>query len=136
MANPNKARGTRWESATAQYLRTESAGAVQAHRPAQVGRQDVGDVHVDADWILQCKDHQKWSKASLLGWLEAAGRQALAAGRPWAAVVVKRRRGEGCSGAVGEGLVLMRLETFAELLSENADLKMEIDRLRELRLDD
>lgn len=133
MANKNKARGTRFESAVAHYVRLESAGGVESYRPAQAGPADVSDVHVGEDWVLQCKDWSKWSKADLLRWtFEDVEVQAGNAGRPFGAVVVKRRReAGGASGAVGESLVALSLEAFVDLLAENAELRDELERLEE-----
>ena len=134
MANKNKARGTRFESAVTQFVRLESAGGVDARRPAQAGPADVGDVHVGEDWVIQAKDWAKWSKADLLRWtFEDVETQARNAARPFGAVVVKRRReAGGASGAVGEALVAMSMETFTAVLSELADLRDELERLDEL----
>lgn len=133
MANRNKAKGTRFESAVAQFVRLESAGGVDAHRPAQAGPADVGDVHVGDDWILQCKDHAKWAKGKLLGWLyEDVEVQAKNAARPFGAVVVKQRRGEGTSGAVSESLVALKLDAFVAVLGELEELRDTVARLEEM----
>ncbi|MGY1436673.1 hypothetical protein [Streptomyces reniochalinae] len=67
MANPNKAKGTGWESAVRDYL-NEALGLVDefgkfldvfsslnVRRPAQEGAADVGDVHA-VPFILECKN--------------------------------------------------------------------------------
>ena len=101
--NPNKARGTRWESAVRDFL--NSTGQ-DAHRVAQAGA-DVSDVHLNGLWALQCKDQAQQRYAE---WIPAAEQQAANAGLPLSVVVHKRR-----NRPVGEALVVMSLDQFADL---------------------
>lgn len=123
MANPNKRKGTAYESRMVEFLRGALAGAHSVRRPPQAGRFDVGDVHVSSDVVVQCKDWAKWSKSSLGGWLRDVSKQAEHAGRTIGVVAVKRRREKGVSsGAAGESLIVMTADTFGELLGGYLDV--------------
>ena len=106
MPNSNKRKGTRWESAVRDYLNSSGQAA---HRIAQAG-DDVSDVHLNGSWALQCKDvaQQRYT-----AWVPAAERQADAAGLKYSAVVHKRR-----NLSVGEALVVMTLDQFADITNE------------------
>ena len=117
MANPNKAKGTRWESDVTNYLRSHGLPAV---KPRQEGNEDVGDIHVGR-FVLQCKDWRDVTAATREG-VEGAARQSVAranrAGTPWAwfppvAVVKRARKG------TGDGYVTMTLETVAVLAQDH-----------------
>ncbi|MBP2323323.1 hypothetical protein JOF56_003708 [Kibdelosporangium banguiense] len=101
MSNPNKARGDRWERSVLDFLREVFGRA--AIRPRQEGHIDVGDVHL-SPWALQLKDE---ASHNFSGYLNDAEKQAAAAGEPFAAAVVKRRR-----YSVDRGYVVMTLATF------------------------
>ncbi|MFI0262064.1 hypothetical protein ACH4OW_23840 [Streptomyces sp. NPDC017056] len=102
MANPNKTRGTAWESAVRNFLNAflglvDERGAfrnpfdgMNVRRPAQEGSADVGDVHA-APFILECKDVRN---AAVPTWLRQARVEAVNAGFPYG-VVVHKRRGYG-----------------------------------------
>lgn len=130
----NKARGTRWETTVVNYLRSVLHRSTDVYRPAQVGFQDVGDIHLAEDFILQCKDWEKWSKADLWRFTDAANLQAIHAGRPWGVAVVKRRRdgGTGSTGSVDTATVAMDLATFGEIVSDLVEGREAINRLEEL----
>ena len=103
MSNPNKAKGTRFESAVRDYLNSTGQSA---HRIAQAGA-DVADVHLNGSWALQCKDvaQQRYKD-----WVDDVEDQRLAAGLHFGAVVHKRR-----NAPVGDALVVMSLDQFAEI---------------------
>ena len=103
MVNSNKRKGTTWESNVRDFL--NSCGN-DAHRVAQAG-EDVGDVFLNGEFTLQCKDV---ARADYSGWLRSAKKQAEAASRKWGVVVHKRRQ-----KGVGDGYVVMDLDTFAEI---------------------
>jgi hypothetical protein len=109
MTNRNKAKGTEWESATVSYLK--SHGIPTAHRVAQTGRDDSGDIWGVSPFILQAKTYANLADGLRLG-LEGAKRQARVAGESYGAAVVKRR-GKGASDAY----VVMDLETFTRMLA-------------------
>ena len=103
VSNPNKAKGTRWESAVRDYF---NSSGQSAHRIAQAGA-DVGDVHLNGTWCIQCKDvaQQRYKD-----WIEDVDDQRLSAGLHFGAVIHKRR-----NAPVGDALVVMTLDTFSEL---------------------
>jgi hypothetical protein len=108
MTNRNKAAGTKWESDIVSYLK--SHGIPTAHRVAQTGRDDSGDIWGVSPFIVQAKTYANLADGLRLG-LEGAKRQAHVAGEPFGAAVVKRR-GKGAADAY----VVMDLETFTRML--------------------
>jgi hypothetical protein len=107
VANPNKAKGSRFELEVERELRADGLSAV---RPRQTGNVDVGDLHVEDDVVLQAKAWRDVPSALREG-VAGAQRQAAAAGRPHGAAVIKRPR-----GSVAEAYVVMPLRAFAALL--------------------
>lgn len=101
--NPNKSKGTRWESSVRDFLNSTGQSAT---RVAQAGA-DVGDVHLNGLYALQCKDVAQQRYAE---WVPAAEQQAANAGLRFSAVVHKRR-----NAPVGDGLVVMSLDAFADI---------------------
>ncbi|MET9617136.1 hypothetical protein [Kitasatospora indigofera] len=108
MANPNKQKGTAWESRVRDYLNwylgmTDEYGKVlnpfdglNVRRPAQEGSRDVGDVHA-APFVLECKDVARPTVPSFLRQAEV---EAMHAGFPYGVAVVKRRRANVRAGSV------------------------------------
>ncbi|MEV6730052.1 hypothetical protein [Streptomyces sp. NPDC051364] len=104
MANPNKAKGTQWESDVRNYLNM-TGGLVDVYgrfrdpfdphnvrRPAQEGAADVGDVHA-VPFVLECKNVKR---PSVPGFLRQAEVEAVHAGFPYGVAVVKvPRQGPG-----------------------------------------
>ncbi|MEU0981136.1 hypothetical protein ABZ488_18110 [Streptomyces griseus] len=99
MANPNKTRGTAWESAVRNFLNAflglvdddgiflDPFNGMNVRRPAQEGARDIGDVHA-APFILECKDVRS---PAVPTWLRQARAEAVHAGFPYGVVVHKRR---------------------------------------------
>ncbi|MFB6909171.1 hypothetical protein ACFCWB_33330 [Streptomyces bacillaris] len=99
MANPNKTRGTAWESAVRNWLNLflglvdddgillDPFDGMNIRRPAQEGSRDIGDVHA-APFILECKDVKNPAVPS---WLRQAQVEAVNAGFPYGVVVHKMR---------------------------------------------
>lgn len=108
MPNANKRKGTKWESDVVRYLKEH--GLPDAHRVAQTGRDDSGDIHGVAPFILQAKDWANLADALRNG-VEGAHRQAAVAGVPFGAAVIKRR-GKGAQGAY----VAMDMPTFVHVV--------------------
>ena len=108
MANPNKAKGTRWESAIAAFLR-EVLTRLQVWKPRAEGLRDVGDIHVPP-FVLQAKDYKDVATALRVG-VAGAEEQARNADLPYGAAVLKTR-GKGPA----EGRVVMSLATFRRAL--------------------
>ncbi|MBB5934586.1 hypothetical protein [Streptomyces zagrosensis] len=99
MANPNKVRGTAWESAVRNFLNAyldlvddeglflDPFDGLNVRRPAQEGSRDIGDVHA-VPFILECKDVMN---PAVPTWLRQATAEAVNAGFPYGVVVHKRR---------------------------------------------
>ena len=112
MANPSKAKGTRWENSVAKYLRDQ--GFTEVFRLAPGGPQDPGDIGGLPDWALECRDRQKQDLSKNV---RDANSRAVAKGCRWGAAVMKKRE-----HGVQDGYVVMDLRTFALVLTEIADL--------------
>lgn len=108
MSNPNKAKGTHFESAIVTYLKDN--GIRSAHRVAQTGRLDSGDIHGVSPFIIQAKNYADIPTALRVG-LAGAQRQAPIAGEPFGAAVIKRRQ-----RPVADSYVVLDLATFTRLL--------------------
>lgn len=108
MANPQKAKGTRWESDVTALLR--EAG-LKVYKPRQEGFRDVGDVHAPP-FVLQAKAYRDLV-AGLREGLSGAVVQVEHAGEgfEYGAAVVKRPR-----AATGEGYFVLRLDDAARLM--------------------
>ena len=117
VANPNKARGTAWETAVVRYL--QEHGSPAARRNAQHGAKDIGDIGGVPGFALEAKDD---ASHDFSGWLRQAIREAENAGEPYAAVIAKRRR-----HPVEGAYVLMDLETFARLAARLATAERDAD---------
>lgn len=109
MPNANKRKGTQWESDVVKYLKGN--GVPTAHRVAQTGRFDSGDIHGVGAFVLQAKNYDNLATGLRLG-VAGARSQAAVAGYPYGAAVVKRR-GKGAA----DGYVVMDLETFTRFIA-------------------
>ncbi|GAA0660220.1 hypothetical protein GCM10010193_08940 [Kitasatospora atroaurantiaca] len=108
MANPNKQKGTAWESSVRDYLNVELGqvdeygrlldpfDGMNVRRPAQEGARDVGDVHA-VPFVLEAKDVAKPTVPSFLRQAEV---EAQHAGFPYGVAVVKVRRANVRAGKV------------------------------------
>lgn len=121
MANAQKAKGTRWESALRDYLR--SVG-LPAYRPAQEGRLDVGDLHGLDPFVGQAKDYADTVTALRVG-VDGAEVQARNAGRDFGVAFVKRAR-----KPVAQGYAVVSVETFARVLERLRKAEDEVARSR------
>ena len=103
MSNPNKRKGSLFESKVRDYLNSTGQNA---HRVAQAGA-DVGDVHLNGDWCLQCKDvaQQRYGE-----WIPEVEKQAANARLRFSAVIHKRR-----NRPIGDALVVMTLDQFSDI---------------------
>lgn len=117
MSNRARAKGTSFEVLVRDYL--IGKGFIHAHRAALEGGLDKGDIHgiyskvLKRKAMLQCKN-QKALKLS--EWLNDTVEQAERLDKAVPALVVKRV-GKG-EKALGDSYVVMRLEDFAQLLTE------------------
>ncbi|MFF7689704.1 hypothetical protein ACFZB6_26605 [Streptomyces syringium] len=120
MANPNKVKGTQWESAVRDYLNA-FLGLVDAHgkfldpfdagnvrRPAQEGAKDVGDIHA-VPFVLEAKNT---ASPAVPTWIRQAELEAGHAGFSFGVVVRKVR---GSSVAMGRVHVSVRTWTRIRL---------------------
>lgn len=112
MANPNKSKGTKWESDVRDFLNValglaekDDDGKLRlvdifspfnVRRAAQEGAKDVGDVHA-VPFVLECKDV---AQAAVPKWLRQAVTEAGHAGFPYGVVVHKVRRANTRQGRV------------------------------------
>lgn len=107
MSSPQKAKGTRWETAVTRYLRDQG---VTAHKPRQEGHQDIGDIHAAGLFALQAKDWRDVVSALREG-TAGAQVQKVHAGLPFGAAVVKRAR-----KPVEDAYLVLRLADLPELI--------------------
>lgn len=109
MATSARAKGTRWESAIVDYLRTN--GVPHAERRALNGSQDRGDVAGIPGLVIEGKNT---ARAELAGWLDEAEAERVNAGAA-VAVVWHKRRGRA---SPGDGFVTMSGATLVRLLAD------------------
>ena len=111
MSNPNKRKGTVFESAVRDYLNT-ALPDMNVYRPAQAGAKDTGDLHGLPGMVVQCKAYKDVT-AGLREGVAGAKVQAVNAGVPFGVAVVKRPR-----KLIGEAYVVMELADFVRLLDD------------------
>lgn len=107
MSNPNKEKGTRWETAITRFL--QDAGLF-AYKPRQEGHRDIGDIHVGGAFVIQAKAY-KDILAALRDGVEGAAVQKLHARMPFGVAVVKRPR-----KPIADAYVVLRLADFPDLV--------------------
>lgn len=109
-----KDKGTKFESAVVQYLRSRG---FEARRQALAGNADEGDVLVESplmDIAVECKDRKSMSPKWLGELLDEAESEAINAKASYGVAIVHR---DGCGKAsFGGQAVLMSLDTFADLM--------------------
>lgn len=118
MANPNKVKGTAWESAVRDYLNTflglvdehghfhDSMNGENVRRAAQEGARDVGDIHA-APFVLEAKNT---ASPAVPTWIRQAETEARHAGFPFGVVVQKVR-----GAAVPAGRVHVGVRTWTQI---------------------
>lgn len=106
MANPQKARGTRWESEVVRFLHAH--GFPEARRNVQHGARDIGDIGGIPGFAIEAKD---WQRPDWPAFVDQANREARNAGEPFGVAIVKRRR-----RPTSDAFVVMDLDTFVRLL--------------------
>jgi hypothetical protein len=107
VSNPNKQKGTRWESDIVAYLGAEG---IPARRVAQSGQNDTGDIHGIDPFVGQAKSYRSIVDGIRDG-VAGAKVQAARAGRAYGVAFVKRP-GKG----TGDAYAVMDLATFRRLL--------------------
>lgn len=113
MSNPNKARGTRFESATVEVLR--ATGIATARLRRQAGAKDEGDIEGVHPFTIECKDE---ARLDFSGYLAQAKAEANNAGGDFAVAVVKRR-GRNASHAYA----VTDLDTLARIMARLRELE-------------
>lgn len=109
MSSANKRKGTRWESATRDFLR-EFPALRHARRVAPEGREDISDVHC-WPFALQCKNQRQFKLAE---WVRDAEIQAARCEFPYGVAVVKSP-----GRSTDKGFVVMSLGTFRRLANDH-----------------
>jgi hypothetical protein len=112
MSNPNKAKGTKWESDSRDTLAEFFGGrfGLRPHRPHQEGPHDVGDLGGIPPFAVQNKNYGDIVTALNVG-LAGAEKQKAHAGQDYAVALIKRPR-----KSVGQGYAVMSIETWARLV--------------------
>lgn len=105
----SRRRGTRWETAIVDHLRTR--GAPHAERRARNGARDRGDIAGIPGVVIEAKNEKAITLAS---YLDEANLEATNDGARIGAAWIKRR-GRTCPGS---GYVLMDGATFLKLLAD------------------
>ncbi len=110
MANPQKAKGDRYERDVLAIAR--AAGFPHAERTRPGRREDEGDIHLAPGVIVQTKDvaSPQWRE-----WLAQTEQQRLTAGADHGVLVVKRR---GVGGRPPIHLAVMDLNSMLRLLCD------------------
>ncbi|QDF14217.1 holliday junction resolvase [Microbacterium phage GardenState] len=113
MANPNKRKGTAYESAIVKLLQERG---IPARRVAQTGQLDTGDIHGIDPFVGQCKAYKDMASALRDG-VAGAEVQAMRAGQPYGVAFIKRP-----GKPIADGYAVMSVASFARLLSTLQDL--------------
>lgn len=108
MSNPNKAKGTKFETDVVKAL---TAADLEAHKPRQEHPLDIGDIHLGDDIVLQAKAWKNLAGALSEG-TKGATVQAERAKRPFGIAVIKKPR-----GSILDAYVVMSLKTFIRFLA-------------------
>jgi hypothetical protein len=106
VANSQKAKGTRWETAVLRFLRDAGLYAV---KPRQEGFLDVGDIHAPP-FVIQAKDYSDLL-AGIRASVDGYQVQRSNAGMPFGVGVVKRAR-----KPVEDAYVVIRLADLTDLI--------------------
>tara|TARA_E500000081_G_C5839231_1_gene221314 strand:+ start:76 stop:435 length:360 start_codon:yes stop_codon:yes gene_type:complete len=108
MSNPSKEKGTRWESACADYLR--ASGFYECYRMAQTGEFDAGDLGGVPEVAFECRDRARLNLAENV---DDAKNRALAKKAKYGVTIMKRR-----NRPTKDAYVAMDFETFVRFLLE------------------
>lgn len=107
MPNPNKAKGSRWESEVRDYLAT--ALDVRVERIPAGAALDRGDLTGINGLCIECKNV---AKIELAGWVDEATAEARNVAPDTLPVVIAKRRNK----SVTDGYAVMPLWAWAELM--------------------
>lgn len=106
MTNPQKSKGTAFETAIYRFL--QDAGLF-AYKPRQEGHKDIGDIHAPP-FVIQAKNYKDIPTALRAG-VDGAAVQRRHARMPFGVAVIKRPR-----KPIEEAYVVMRLGDFPKLV--------------------
>lgn len=112
-ANPNKQKGTAWESDIVGYLREHHSPTV--HRNVQMGRLDIGDID---GYYLHALEAKAEKSITLSDYIRQANREAGNAGMPFGCAIVKRRNAN-----VSCGYVVRDVATDVRLMNRLRDME-------------
>ena len=110
MVNPNKAKGTAFESDVAKMLQS---WGFDAWRMAQTGAEDQGDIGGLKDWAFEVRNRAKLDLAKNV---DDANDRARCKGSRYGVTVMKRR-----GRPVEDAYVAMDMQTFCHLLGHIYD---------------
>jgi hypothetical protein len=106
MTSKNKAKGSAWERAIVQQLRTDG---FDVERMYGAGRQDDrGDIRGLDNWTIEAKDHGKFA---LSEWLQELDNEMSNAGTEYGAVLIKKRQ-----AATDQAYILVPWSVLIKLL--------------------
>ncbi len=105
MANANKRRGSTWESAVRDYLKSKGIFAERMPAGASIDRGDIAT----PGWTIECKNAQR---IDLAGWLTETLLEQAHNGTPWQALVIKRKG----RASAGDGYVVMTVDQLTHIM--------------------
>lgn len=112
MPNPNAADATKFETDVVNYLKSQG---LFVYKPRQTSALDVGDIHLESDYVLQAKAWANVASALREGTADAQI-QAKRANRFFGMSVIKKR-----GGRIADAYVSMPLHVFAALINSREE---------------
>lgn len=111
VSNPNKQKGTAFETATVEYLKTQGGAFEVVERRALHGNTDKGDISGVRDWTFELKNRRE---LNIGGAVDEARIEAANAKTRFYAAIVKRPR----KGSPAEAFAVMPLSVLADVINE------------------
>ncbi len=108
MSNPSKQKGTAFETAVVEYLKSRG---IACERRALHGNTDKGDIAGVPDWTFELKNRRT---LDIGGAVDEARTEALNARTPWYVAIVKRPR----KGSPADAFAVMPLSELVVLILE------------------
>lgn len=115
MANPSKAKGSRYEVELENYF---NAAGLPAHRKVQSGANDKGDLALSR-FTVEAKNCRT---LELAAWMDEAVREAFNAGTEFHLLAIRRRM-----KSVGQSYAVMTLNQFTTLALAFIELTREVE---------
>ncbi|MEU7243371.1 hypothetical protein [Streptomyces sparsogenes] len=112
MANPSKAKGTRYEGEIRDFLNSRG---FNVRRVVQMGNKDQGDLHGYPLHVIEAKNEKS---LRLPEYVRQAEREAVNAGVPFGVAFVKRQR-----ASTGDGYAVRSIATDARLMARMRDME-------------